>query len=183
MEQMKKIQAPVTEETYNRYMELYNEAAANGGTHATLMEVLLERYSNPVKINADNEAKVKKLTDEVKLLNDKIKDYESDVNTLIEDRQNLEKTVENLRVHLENTETAAAKKVELKTDEYIIHIDPLNKLVLEEVAVREGKRRAQSWSIDDIINYFVEKRFIEGELNGDLNSLSDATVKLLKSKI
>jgi hypothetical protein len=183
MEKLPKIQAPVTQAVYDSYMELYQEAAANGGTHATLMEVLIERYRNPIKVNKANEDKVKSLQEEVNKLNALITDYKSDVDTLIADKKELiEKLDEAVALRAE-TQREAANKVSLKDCEHIIAIDNLNWLVLNEVAEREGKRRGQSWTVDDIINYFVEKRFVDGELNGDLNSLPDKVINRLRGEL
>ena len=183
MEKLPKIQAPVTQAVYDSYMELYQEAAANGGTHATLMEVLIERYRNPIKVNKVNEDKVKSLTEELKELKEHTSDCDDDIYTLIAEKSELTSQITELRERAEKAEAEALGKVSLKDEEHIVSIDNLNWLVLNEVAEREGKRRGQSWTVDDIINYFVEKRFVDGELNGDLNSLPDKVINRLRGEL
>lgn len=183
VEKLKKIQAPVTDDVYDRYMELYNEISANGGTHSTLIEVLLERYSNPIKLNEANADKVRELSDEIGKLQQYKQDCDSDINTLIKDKQELQERVDRLTTQIHAIEDENAKMFYLREDEHILHIDKLNMLVLEEVAEREGSRRKQDWTVSDIINYFIEKRFINGELNGDLRSLPDTVIKRIKESI
>jgi hypothetical protein len=163
--------------TKDRFKEIMEDGAFE--TAGQLMDVLLERYSNPIKINRDNEEKIKKLTFE----NEKIKDLDTAYNKLLEEKSKLLNQVKELQDRAEEAEKDSSKKYLIQDDEYILHIDKLNMLVLEEVAKREGKRRDQEWTVDDIINYFVEKRFIYGELNGDLKSLPDSTISKLKGQI
>ncbi|MDR3046193.1 MAG: hypothetical protein LBU51_01080, partial [Bacteroidales bacterium] len=113
------------------------------------------------------------LQEKINFLTEKNKKYEDQLN----DQHIL------LKKNKELLEIARNQEPVYSENEHIIKIDPLNWLILKHVAKREGEKRNQDWSPDDVINYFVHSRFEIGNLNGDLQSLNDNEIKNLKKQI
>jgi hypothetical protein len=63
---------------------------------------------------------------------------------------------------------------ELKEGEIRVFILPDNLKALDFVCARESRRRRQNWSRSHVINHFIYNRFILGNCNGDLQSISDS---------
>lgn len=165
----------VNQATKERFDELKTDGAFD--TNGQFIECLLERFANPLKVNKDNEVRIKDLEREAGEKDKMINDCKVDIDTLAEENSKLkallEKSERDLTVALEES----GKKIQLAAGQHIISIEPLNWKLLKFVAERESKKRNQEWTIDDVINYFVHFRFEKGSLNGDLDSVPDSVVK------
>jgi len=171
----------------------------NSGDFSTvnqMMETLIERYYAPIK-SSDQSKKIKELETELENLkqdNDvlvkqhenvsfdsqtKISELEKTVQTQKENIQSLQKERNELEQELINT----AVKAELPENGHVIVIDPINWLLLKFVAEREGKKRNQEWTPEDVINYFVHHRFEQGDVNGGFKSVPDPEIKKMKDEL
>jgi len=65
----------------------------------------------------------------------------------------------------------------------VLILDPLNVQILNYVAIREGKKRKQEWTISDVVNYFIHARFEKGTLNGDISSVPDHIIDQMRKEL
>jgi hypothetical protein len=149
--------------------------------------ILLERYSNPLRINSENERKVNELQDEILLKTQKIIEWEDLYKNLNLEHNSLIEEI----VKLKNYQTTLQSNISTSNDQLDkvnrelssrLQIDPLNMKLLQFVADREGKKRNQEWTPSDVVNCFIDFRFIRGTVNGGFDSVPDEVVKKLKEE-
>ncbi|MBO7201868.1 MAG: hypothetical protein J6V54_10815 [Bacteroidales bacterium] len=71
----------------------------------------------------------------------------------------------------------------LPTGSVVIAFTAENLAVLDYVCNRESRRRNTAWSRSHVINHFINSRFIKGELNGDLRSVSDTDIEKIRKTL
>lgn len=141
---------------------------------------LVERFYDPIKKNEEVSNRADKLATDNKELQEQYKTLLQKNNDLQSDLDSMVERYSKLSIEYEDYKNREQEK--LSGDAVILHIDKINQRVLKEVAKRESITRKQSWSIDDIVNYFIDARFVRGMLNGGLSSLPDSLVKEIKKQ-
>jgi len=68
-------------------------------------------------------------------------------------------------------------------NETILQLDPINVKILTYVAMREGNKRKQEWTISDVVNWFVHHRFEKGTLNGGFDSVPDKIINQMRKEL
>lgn len=71
----------------------------------------------------------------------------------------------------------------LPTGSVVISFSAENLAVLDYVCNRESRRRNATWSRSHVINHFINSRFVKGELNGDLRSVSDSDIEKIRKTL
>ena len=84
-----------------------------------------------------------------------------------------------LKQQLEQAREAA----HLPNGNVVIAFTAENLAVLDYVCNRESHRRNAAWSRSHVINHFINSRFIKGELNGDLRSVSDSDIEKIRKTL
>lgn len=143
---------------------------------ARFFQDLLDRFENPQRV----EDRTRQLEDELQAKVDRIAQLEKELDEA-------KATVVTLEQDSAKARTAAAAELqaaknemeqyradnELKEGEIRVFILPDNLKALDFVCARESRRRKQQWSRSHVINHFIYNRFILGNCNGDLQSISD----------
>lgn len=189
-------------ETIDRFNQLREQAGLH--TANQMLVELLDRYEEPIRVNAD----IKELRKEMNLMQSELDAHKLKVADLtreldaekqekerqIAENQDKERQIDALQQQLseaqaqanQNAEAATATQLEMQQridnltpqeNQRVVSFTADNLKVLEYVAARESKRRNQAWSISHIINFFVYARFVKGMLNGDLGSVSDSELR------
>lgn len=168
-------------EVYDRIKE--NLLARNPEwNEGQVFEELVERYSRPIRTNEENAAKVEQLTAEAETLKARIAELEEQLASAEATANSNAETANAQQLEYEQriqamTDEAASKA--LKETERVVSFIPDCLKAVEAVAARESKRRGQPWTVSHVINFFIDSRFIKGNLNGDLSALSDSECKKL----
>jgi hypothetical protein len=165
-------------------MELLEQVNKELGA-ATWNEVftnLLQRFYDPIKVNDKNSEEIKSLRASNEDLRANLRDKIQHEKDLQHDLDEMIKKFQDLSSEMEAEKSLSSQKVKLSGNQVVFEIDKINMLVLREVAKREGERRDQNWSPSDVVNYFIESRFIKGDLNGNLKSLPDSVVDKLRKE-
>lgn len=153
-------------------------------TQNQMFEALIENYFSPRLTDKNKDIQIKKLEEQ---LNEKEEEFKK----LIIKNEDLEKEIQRQEeilssyiVKYEELERLQAEEKSLMKQYHVypIRLGEFNYNLLKFVAEREGKKRKQEWTIEDVINYFIHTRFELGQLNGDLESVPDHIVKQLKQK-
>ena len=149
---------------------------------AEVFSNIVNRYNMPLRTNEENARKIQQMEAEAADLRQQLTERD---NLIAELQQQLK--AEKQRAN-ENAETANSqqlayekqlKDLSLKETQRVVSFLPDCLKAVEAVAIRESKRRGQDWSVSHVINFFIHSRFIKGQLNGDLKSLSDSECKQL----
>lgn len=159
-------------------LDIYNKIKIqlDAVTDAEAFTQILSRFYQPLKVDAENVAKIKDLeqqlsaaTAEREQLRQQLEESDARANHNAEEanRQQLEheSAMEALR--------AESEAKNLKETQRVVDFVPDCLKAVEIVAARESKRRNQQWTVSHVINFFIHSRFINGDLNGDLKALSD----------
>ncbi|MBN2776247.1 MAG: hypothetical protein JXR36_01310 [Bacteroidales bacterium] len=187
----------LTKDTKETLTELQN--SGDFATVNQMMETLIERYYSPIKAQDQSEI-VSKQEKEIESLKNQFHELQEKYNILREEKTNCSDDIGNLnskieeltsqlalviseRNQLEQDVINATVKGELPENGRIIVIDPLNWQILKFVAEREGKKRNQEWTPEDVINYFVHHRFEKGDVNGGFRSVPDSDIKKMKDEL
>lgn len=93
--------------------------------------------------------------------------------------EELQQQIAMLKQQLEQAREAA----HLPTGSVVIAFSAENLAVLDYVCNRESRRRNATWSRSHVINHFINSRFIKGELNGDLRSVSDSDIEKIRKTL
>ncbi len=181
----------LTPDVYAEFEEFQQSIGAPTATE--FVETILEQQHRPVKNNQDYAKKLKENADLIEKLNQKIVENELKTADLVDKLTALEGKTESdtgeiMRLQDENTRLKAEnsqliEKGKLPENCKVIQFDPLNLLLLQYVADREGRKREQEWSIHDVINYFIHNRFEMGSVNGNMDAVPDSAVREFKSII
>jgi chromosome segregation ATPase len=178
---------PDTLENFNRILAESESKSVN-----QFVETLLDRYENPRKIDENNEKELIKTQQELAKAQEKICALEqklaenSNWETKLSEADNqhkaeidaLRKEIFLLKSNLNDAENDVKTLSNNKID-----ISQLNMEVLKYVAKREAGNRKYAVTISDIINFFIQKRFIKGELNGGLDSVPNNEIEKIKKQL
>ena len=161
------------------YVDKFNNLKEQCGytSDARFLQDMLDRFENPQRVEdrtAQLEEKLQAATDKVADLQRQLDEAQATIVTMEQDlaqaRAAADKTAKQAQDEL--AEYRAAH--DLRPDEYRVVILPDNLKALDFVCARESRRRRQNWSRSHVINHFIYNRFILGNCNGDLQSISDA---------
>lgn len=160
------------------YVDKFNRLKEQCGytSDARFLQDMLDRFENPQRV----EDRTRQLEDELQAKVDRIAQLEKELDEA-------KATVVTLEHDSAEARTAAAAELqaaknemeqyradnELKEGEIRVFILPDNLKALDFVCARESRRRRQNWSRSHVINHFIYNRFILGNCNGDLQSISD----------
>ena len=144
---------------------------------ARFFQDLLDRFENPQRV----EDRTRQLEEELQAKVDRLaqleKELEQAQSTILQMEADTRTANEQHTAALDearrNFDTYRADN-ELKEGEIRVFILPDNLKALDFVCARESRRRRQNWSRSHVINHFIHNRFILGNCNGDLLSISDA---------
>lgn len=179
-EAKKMISVQVSTEAYNKFKELH---ASDTWTQAEVMTNLIEKYFEPIKIKEGENTLIVELKQENASLKLELEKMQQIANTCDKQLQQELTNIGTERDELKQQVDNLINNSKLPDNTYLIEIDKLNYLILQHVAKREGEKRNQAWTVDDVINYFIHFRFEKGSLNGDLKSVSDNVIEELKKQI
>lgn len=93
--------------------------------------------------------------------------------------QDMQQQIDSLQQELEQARSAS----HLPDGSVVIAFTAENLAVLDHVCNRESRRRNATWSRSHVINHFINSRFVKGELNGDLRSVSDSDIALIRKTL
>lgn len=151
-------------------------------TDTAVFSEIINRYNTPLRTDKENAETVKVLQGTVNEQNNRIAELEQQ---LAESQQNANNNAETANLQqmeyeqrIQNLEAERAAG-QLKETQRVVDFLPDCLKAVEAVASRESHRRNQTWTVSHVINFFIHSRFIRGQLNGDLKSLSDAECKKL----
>lgn len=160
------------------YVDKFNHLKEQCGytSDARFLQDMLDRFENPQRV----EDRTRQLEEELQAKVDRIAQLEKELDEA-------KATVVTLEHDNAEARTAAAAELqaaknemeqyradnELKEGEIRVFILPDNLKALDFVCARESRRRRQNWSRSHVINHFIYNRFILGNCNGDLLSISD----------
>lgn len=160
------------------YVDKFNRLKEQCGytSDARFLQDMLDRFENPQRV----EDRTRQLEEELQAKVDRIAQLEKEL-------EQAQDTVVTLAQANAEARTAAAAELQaaknemeqyradndLKEGEIRVLILPDNLKALDFVCARESRRRRQNWSRSHVINHFIYNRFILGNCNGDLLSISD----------
>lgn len=139
---------------------------------------ILQRFYDPIKVNAKNDAEIKSLHEANSDLKAQLKEKIEHSKALQHDLDEMISRFSQQSAEMENLKSSK----HIKENQMLLDIDKMNQLVLINVAKREGERRNQNWTPSDVVNYFIESRFVNGDLNGNLKSLPDSVIEKLRKE-
>ena len=149
---------------------------------ARFFQDLLDRFENPQRV----EDRTRQLEDELQAKVDRIAQLEKELDEAKAAIVTMEQDIAQTRAAADNTAKQAQDELaeyraayDLRPDEYRVVILPDNLKALDFVCARESRRRKQQWSRSHVINHFIYNRFILGNCNGDLQSISDSDCRKL----
>jgi predicted O-linked N-acetylglucosamine transferase (SPINDLY family) len=172
---------PADLEIFNSIKDAMQEQQGTVTDTAVFSEII-NRYNTPLRTNKENAEKVQQLQEQVNgqqqridELEQQLKEATSNANSNAEEANRQQLEYEQKIQELQELQQSS----QLKETQRIVDFIPDNLKALQAVAARESKRRGQNWTVSHVINFFTHSRFIQGQLNGDLKSLSDAECKQL----
>ena len=181
----------VTQETLAKFKEI--QEAESFETFGQFVESLLMHYYDPVKINKENEAEIKRLRSNVEELNAKIKENEADnaaaCDSMNEDRAKLDKLkadYDELR-HQYNEQGAEIERLKGENHRYDGHIAvPVNELdmrCLEWLADRENKRRKREDITPPVFFQFAVREMLIKGNKFAIDSVPDSVIAQFEKEI
>ena len=166
------------------YLDKFNNLKEQCGytSDARFLQDLLDRFENPQRV----EDRTRQLEEELQAKVDRIAQLEKELEQAQTTIVTMEQDIAQTRAAADNTAKQAQDELaeyraahDLRPDEYRIVILPDNLKALDFVCARESRRRKQQWSRSHVINHFIYNRFILGNCNGDLLSISDTDCRKL----
>lgn len=143
--------------------------------HAEVFNNIVTRYNMPMRANEEAARRAEELKNELDQSAERIAQ-------LTEQLAEAERRADENAAKAEHEREAfEAERARLEPGERQRLVDFLPHCLkaVEAVAAREGRRRGQAWTISHVINFFIQSRFIEGQLNGDLAALTDGECRRL----
>jgi len=159
-ETLKQLSMKVTPDVFERWNELKNEGAFE--TAGQFVEVILERYSNPLKINKDNSEKIKELTLELSKLKEELNTSLKNYSEKEIEIKELLKLKEENRQLMEELQEVTAKRIELPKDSIIYKSNRAYIEILRHVANKENERTGKTYNESNVINYLISEALIKG---------------------
>ncbi len=166
------------------YVDKFNRLKEQCGytSDARFLQDLLDRFENPQRV----EDRTRQLEDELQTKTEQLTAAQIEMEQAKAAVITLEQDLANTRRHAEQQLDEAQRQFDtfrtdntLSENEYRIVLLPDNLKALDFVCARESRRRNQQWSRSHVINHFIYNRFILGNTNGDLQSISDADCRRL----
>lgn len=181
----------VTQETLEKFKEI--QEAESFETFGQFVESLLMHYYDPVKINKENEAEIKRLRSNVEELNAKIKEREADnaaaCDSMNEDRAKLDKLKSDYDELLQqyNEQGAEIERLKGENHRYDGHIAvPVNELdmrCLEWLADRENKRRKREDITPPVFFQFAVREMLIKGNKFAIDSVPDSVIAQFEKEI
>lgn len=137
-----------------------------------LRRIVAELEKNSADLKTEND----KLRQDIDLANGVIIEAN---NKYCSENTDLQNTITRLQHEVDEARRAA----HLPDGSAVIAFTPENLAVLDYVCNRESRRRNATWSRSHVINHFINSRFIKGELNGDLRSVSDTDIEKIRKRL
>lgn len=166
------------------YFDKFNTLKEQCGytSDARFLQDMLDRFENPQRV----EDRTRQLEEELQASADKASDLQRQLDEAQATIVTMEQDLAQARAAADNTAKQAQDELaeyraahDLRPDEYRVVILPDNLKALDFVCARESRRRNQQWSRSHVINHFIYNRFILGNCNGDLQSISDSDCRKL----
>lgn len=151
-------------------------------TAAEVFSNVVTRYNMPLRTNEENARRVQHLEEENATLQKQVEERDTTIESLRQRLADAEARANDNAQAADQQQLAYEKQLRdlaLKDNQRVVAFLPDCLKAVEAVAERESQRRNQEWSVSHVINFFIHSRFIKGQLNGDLKSLSDAECKKL----
>lgn len=137
-----------------------------------LRRIVTELEKNSADLKTEND----KLRQDIDLANGVITEAN---NKYCSENTDLQNTITRLQHEVDEARRAA----HLPDGSAVIAFTAENLAVLDYVCNRESRRRNAAWSRSHVINHFINSRFIKGELNGDLRSVSDSDIEKIRKTL
>lgn len=135
----------VSQSAKDEFYKILEEGAYE--TCGLCMDALLERYHNPLKINQENETKVKELTEDVLRLNSELEELKK----MYQNQKDISDRKSDELDQLKSTNISQAKRIEQMEDvengmkgKIMVPVCRMDELCLEYLANRENKRRKRT---------------------------------------
>lgn len=151
-------------------------------TAAEVFSNIVTRYNMPLRTNEENARRVQQLEEENTNLRQQVEERDTTIESLRQRLADAEARANDNAQAADQQQLAYEQQLQdlaLKDNQRVVAFLPDCLKAVEAVAVRESQRRGQEWTVSHVINFFIHSRFIKGQLNGDLKSLSDAECKKL----
>ena len=194
-ETLKAFAVKVNQATIDRWKELKNDGAFE--TAGQFMDVLLERYANPLKVNKQNEelvrqyketiskqqAEIEKLTADLKAISS---DYEKMAQTAADNSvkmADMQSLLDNTSEALKNEKLTNSQNASRYNGCLAVPVEPLDLMCLQYLADRENKQRKR----DDItpeafFMYCVREMLIKGN-KFSINCVPDSVIEKFKKQL
>lgn len=168
------------QEDVNNFREIQH--SLGDPTAAEVFSNVVTRYNMPLRTNEENARRVQHLEEENATLQKQVEERDTTIESLRQGLADAEARANDNAQAADQQQLAYEKQLRdlaLKDNQRIVAFLPDCLKAVEAVAERESRRRNQEWSVSHVINFFIHSRFIKGQLNGDLKSLSDSECKQL----
>lgn len=169
-------------------------------TKGETISAIFDRFELPQKVEdrtKELQEQLASATAEVERLRARIPELEHELATAVQDlelqktdadrfadrtRQSSEEQQQQIAMLKQQLEQAR-EAAHLPDGNVVIAFTAENLAVLDYVCNRESRRRNAAWSRSHVINHFINSRFIKGELNGDLRSVSDSDIEKIRKTL
>lgn len=175
----------LTETTISQLEEIKDNQGFE--TYSIMLETMIERFYNPVKINRENEKIINDLNEKIQKLentnSELLKEKENQCIPIVDNSSLLEalSEIEDLKVEVENSNMIIENLNEKLMNS--VFVGPFNMKVLEKVAERESEKRGKGWNKSQIVNCMLDFRFVKGKLNAGFDSLPDSVINEIKKEV
>jgi flagellar biosynthesis chaperone FliJ len=160
-ETLKQLSMKVTPDVFARWNDLKNQFGLET-TASQFVDLLLERYSNPMKINKENEEKIKKLTEELSTLKNDLENSFKGYSEKEREVKELLKLKEDNQQLKEELQEVTEKRIEIPKDSIIYKSNIAYLEILRHVANRENERTGKAFNESNVINYLISESLIKG---------------------
>lgn len=176
----------VTNEVKDRFNELKDEGAFD--TACMFMETLLERYSNPMKINKENENVIATSKKTIEQLSQELETAKAEISKKNQEIESL-----NSKFNALETESAqaiedlnsgfASKNASMMKDHILVPISPLERKCLEYLTEREKKERKRNDITPEVFfMYCLSEMLIKGN-KFSIKCVPDSVIAKLQKEV
>ena len=174
----------VNNATKERFTELKEDGAFD--TAGQFLETLLERYSNPLKINKQNEEQIKALREKEAKLTSELTTVNGNCNAQVEEIERLKNVnVQQAKLIEELTHNVDNLKQNIKQTEghILVPVTPLQQKCLEYMAERECRHyNRKDITPEKFFMYAVQKMLIEGN-KFSVDSVPDSVIAKFEKQL
>ena len=176
----------VNQTVKERFEELKTDGAYD--TSGQLLESLLERFSNPLKVNKENEEKLRaaneniiKLRGELDAAQKQVSEKDNEISALnakiAELRDQADKSVQDLN------ESYTSKQASMMKDHILVPISPLERKCLEYLTDREKKERKRTDITPEVFfMYTLSEMLIKGN-KFSIKCVPDSVIEKFKKEL